>query len=174
LLGLEPAVDAQITQRSEEALDVRFHAEGLPVEGAGHVEAPVAAIEAPIAEGDHDVSLGHELPVEPGGPGGHGRGLLSSTDGRMDALRGSSGSKPRRVNRGSPPVAGRCHRSHLKGLVRDGIEPPTPGFSDLEHDRRNCAYSLAAEHQPQLVIVVWSDRECSRMSPSWAHFGHTA
>src|SRR5206468_12565567 len=74
LLGLEPAVDAQITQRPEEALDVRFHAEGLPVEGAGHVEAPVAAVEAPIAEGDYDVSLGHELPVEPGGPGGHGRG----------------------------------------------------------------------------------------------------
>src|SRR5262249_55326492 len=61
----------------EETCDVLLHAEGLPVEGPSHVEAPVATVEAPIAERDHDVGLRHELPVEPGDPGGHGQGLLS-------------------------------------------------------------------------------------------------
>ena len=35
-----------------------------PVDRAGGVEDPVAVAEAAIAEGDEDVALGHELPVE--------------------------------------------------------------------------------------------------------------
>jgi hypothetical protein len=62
--------------------------------------------------------------------------------------------------------------NYLKEMVgRDGIEPPTPGFSGLTHPR-NCAQSLAAERRPQSVIVVRSGPECSRMRLSWAHFGH--
>jgi hypothetical protein len=66
LLGLEADVDAQIAQRAVEALHVLLQAEDAPVEGARHVEAAVAAVEAAVAVGDDHLGLGHELAVEVG------------------------------------------------------------------------------------------------------------
>jgi len=38
---------------------------------------------------------------------------------------------------------------------------------------RRMIVDYSTEHRPQSVIVLPSDPECSRVSPSWAHFGHT-
>jgi len=47
-----------------------------------------------------------------------------------------------------------------KRLVgRDGIEPPTPGFSVLEHETRKCAEILALQLGVASVIVRWSALE---------------
>ena len=61
----------QVAQRAVEALDVLLEAEDAPVEGARHVEAAVAAVEAAVAVGDDHLGLGHEPAVEVGGAGGH-------------------------------------------------------------------------------------------------------
>jgi len=48
----------------------------------------------------------------------------------------------------------------LKKMVgRDGIEPPTPGFSGLDQDRRKCAEVLVRQSPTDPIIVVWSALE---------------
>ena len=45
-------------------------------------------------------------------------------------------------------------RKDLKRMVgRDGIEPPTPGFSVLFSDSRKCAQLLATQSLPHRLIV---------------------
>src|SRR6266851_151443 len=77
LLGLEADVDPEVAQRAIEPLDVLLQAEDAPLEGARHVEAAVAAVEAAVAVGDDDLRLGDEPAVEVGGAGGHARLLTN-------------------------------------------------------------------------------------------------
>lgn len=51
-----------------------------------------------------------------------------------------------------------------KRLVgRDGIDPPTPGFSILEHETRKCAEILALQEllRSSCAGVLWNDQECA-------------
>jgi len=65
--------------------------------------------------------------------------------------------------------------NYLRGMVgRDGIEPPTPGFSGLGPHPRKCAYLLVMQGRPVLATVCWSAPELARVALRWARFGHTS
>ena len=61
-----------------------------------------------------------------------------------------------------------------KKLVgRDGIEPPTPGFSVLNSESWKYAEILALQSGVASIIVRQSVQQRSGMRPSRAHFWHT-
>jgi hypothetical protein len=69
LLRTHAGVEAEITKRTVEAFNVLAKAEGTAVERARHVEGAVTILPAPVAEGDQNLILRHELAVEPRGTG---------------------------------------------------------------------------------------------------------
>jgi len=57
---------------------------------------------------------------------------------------------------------------------RDGIEPPTPGFSVLFPRSCKCAQLFDVERRAYDEVVRRSALECARESRNWAQFGHKA
>src|SRR5216684_1579965 len=132
LLGLEADVDPEVAQRAIEPLDVLLQAEDAPLEGARHVEAAVAAVEAAIAVGDDDLRLGDEPAVEVGGAEPHGYGpgrgharLLTNWPIASTAVCASSSSStsslPTWISSGGRPR--RSAKSGEASGVRGGVAP---------------------------------------------------
>jgi hypothetical protein len=59
-------VDADVAQRTVQAVDMFVQAEDGAVERARHVEGAVAGFPASVAVGDDDLALRHDRSVEPG------------------------------------------------------------------------------------------------------------
>src|SRR5215813_10600067 len=57
---------------------------------------------------------------------------------------------------------------------RDGIEPPTPGFSGLVPESRKCTYPLNTQGRGRRIIVRWSALVLAQVVLRWARFGHTS
>jgi hypothetical protein len=67
--------------------------------------------------------------------------------------------------------SGPCGHYRTKLVGRNGIEPPTPGLSVLEHKDSKCAEILTVQSRTDLVVIRWTPQQ-SGMRSSRAHFGH--